>query len=1028
MNNLNNENKGYLEFDRKKLLPLNKNRLNYDNLSISEIKRLFALSPGAGAGPREENKHIKTPSSLSKGFRGYNVIFIKEGIDSNQSINITNCLLELFKGFESDRVYSLLFSIVDSESLNTVSLLPKSILVTNKSPVDILTNILIKYIIINESKYEISSSKNLVIQGRVWYSKEDLLNQVSSTAETDKDLRDTIISRKYESINKLVTKELDSLLNKEPNRGRVYLNGVIKKLIQESMEIRLTPSILDRLKVITGDSSYTLYAYKKKSKLEQKEVKLLCFHHSNKDIYQLMEGSYTTASWIDEDLGGDLISRKFDNNKILFSKKYQGNKILPNIKEIELGYKFNNFKQLPKNHIFDEKMGVIDLETFSCNEQGTQQVFAGGWAVRNQSKLYYLDEFENLDSKQLVNKLFSDIFNSEYSFNYTFFVHNLSSFDYIFILDSLTQDMEGFDKFKLTPVIKEDNTLVSLKISSEFEVENKELALRRASTPGPFAGATQGVQNNKTNKKIKQKRTITLLDSYLFLPAPLRKLALDFKCSVQKGIFPYKFVNKSNLLYKGELPDFKYFSNLNFEEYKNIYPEDYIFDVKSETLSYLSKDLTTLLEIMEKFANTIYNNFSINITSCKTISGLSLYIFLSNFFDFNLNIKEIKGGIEKEIRTAYYGGLVVLNKKGKLISKDKPAYYYDFNSFYPSLMLKPMPVGNPTLSSSKDLDSYFGFCYVQITPPEGLDNYLIPYRDSNGKVYCPSTPFSGLYWSELLKASREYGYKIQVSGGFKFEKGYDVFKPFIRDIYEKRSEAKENSLSSLQYVFKLIMNSLYGRFGMKEIENKLEIVDRDKADILLKNKNITFYHELPEKYIIRYNKDISPKFMKQVNSQISPENQNYLANLFKQRGVSSSIAIAAAITSYALTELMTFKNMPSNKLIYSDTDSIIMENPLNSELISPTELGKLKLEHVITEGYFIAPKFYGFTDVEGKTIIRTKGVNKGKIVYADLIKLSQGKDIHLKTTVFVKNLKEGTVNIRDQDYLIKGVGDVELNQ
>nr|QWO71429.1 DNA polymerase [Termitomyces sp. K1Ac] len=869
-----------------------------------------------------------------------------------------------------------------------------------------LTQILIKYLIIIESKYEIFSSKNLVVQGRVWNSKEEIINQVKLSTKNDKDLRDTIISKNYESISKLVTEDLYTLLSKEQNSAGSYLNMIIKNLKKKSMEMRLTPSIIDRLKVITGDSSYTLYEYeyKKKSKLEQKEVKLLCFHHSNKNIYQMIEGCYTTASWIDVDLGGDQILREFDNNKVLFSKKYQGEKVLQNIKEIELGYRFNKLKQLSKNHIFDKKIGVIDLETFSCNDKGAQQVYAGGWAVQNHSKLYYLDEFEKMDSIKLVKKLFSDIFNSEYSSNYTFFIHNLSSFDYIFILDSLTKDIEGYEEFKLKPMIKEDNTLVSLKISRDIEVERKGL-----------------VKNKETNKKIKQKRTITLLDSSLFLPAPLRKLALDFNCSVHKGIFPYKFINKSNLLYQGRLPDFEHFSNISYEEYKQLYPEDYKFDVKSETLSYLSKDLTTLLEIMENFANIIYTNFSINITSCKTISGLSLYIFLSNFSDFNLNIKEIKGGIEKEIRKAYYGGLVVLNKKGKLISKDKLAYYYDFNSFYPSLMLKPMPVGNPTLSSSKDLDSYFGFCYVKITPPEGLDNYLIPYRDSDGKVYCPSTPFFGLYWSELLKASREYGYKIQVLGGFKFEKGYDVFKPFIRDIYEKRSKAKENSLFSLQYVFKLIMNSLYGRFGMKEIENKLEIVDRDKAKILLKDKNITFYHELPDKYIIRYYKDIYPKFMKQVNNNISQEKIDFLANLFKQRGVSSSIPIAAAITSYALTELMQFKNIPSNKLIYSDTDSLIMEKPLNSELISPKELGKLKLEHIITEGYFIAPKFYGFQDVEGKIVIKTKGVNKGKIVYADLIKLSQGENINLKTTAFVKNLKEGTVNIKDQDYFIKGV-------
>nr|AYE93222.1 DNA polymerase [Termitomyces sp.]AYE93270.1 DNA polymerase [Termitomyces sp.] len=118
---------------------------------------------------------------------------------------------------------------------------------------------------------------------------------------------------------------------------------------------------------------------------------------------------------------------------------------------------------------------------------------------------------------------------------------------------------------------------------------------------------------------------------------------------------------------------------------------------------------------------------------------------------------------------------------------------------------------------------------------------------------------------------------------------------------------------------------------------------------------------------------------------------------------------------------MKYKNIKGNKLIYSDTDSVLMEKPLDSELISSTDLGKLKLEYVISEGYFIAPKFYGFKDVLGNTVLKTKGVTKGQIVFEDLIKLSQGEDINLKSTVFVKNFKEGTVNIRNQNYLIKGL-------
>nr|AYE93223.1 DNA polymerase [Termitomyces sp.]AYE93269.1 DNA polymerase [Termitomyces sp.] len=185
---------------------------------------------------------------------------------------------------------------------------------------------------------------------------------------------------------------------------------------------------------------------------------------------------------------------------------------------------------------------------------------------------------------------------------------------------------------------------------------------------------------------------------------------------------------------------------------------------------------------MTKFTQIVYDHFGINITTCKTIAGLSLKIYLSNYYKLNFNLKEIKGRIETEIRKAYFGGMVVLNKKGKFFGKDSLGYFYDYNSFFPSLMLRDLPVGNPTLSYSKDLDSFFGFCYADITPPPALDNELIPHRDPTGKVYCPSKPFFGLYWSELLKASREYGYKMNVRGGFNFEKGKKVFDSFVKNI------------------------------------------------------------------------------------------------------------------------------------------------------------------------------------------------------------------------------------------------------
>jgi len=71
---------------------------------------------------------------------------------------------------------------------------------------------------------------------------------------------------------------------------------------------------------------------------------------------------------------------------------------------------------------------------------------------------------------------------------------------------------------------------------------------------------------------------------------------------------------------------------------------------------------------------------------------------------------------------------------------------------------------------------------------------------------------------------------VEVIGGIKFERGVGVFNEFVETIYSKRLEAKLNGNNVLQMVNKLTLNSLYGRMGMKNIENKTVIVNKDKAE------------------------------------------------------------------------------------------------------------------------------------------------------------------------------------------------------
>src|ERR1700738_963268 len=127
-------------------------------------------------------------------------------------------------------------------------------------------------------------------------------------------------------------------------------------------------------------------------------------------------------------------------------------------------------------------------------------------------------------------------------------------------------------------------------------------------------------------------------------------------------------------------------------------------------------DLNILFEIITKFSDLLYENFNCNIIKCKTIAGLALNIFLSNFYDSKKTpIYTTKGFIEKEIRNAYYGGIVDLETN----YTDEICYKYDVNSHYPNCMVNmgPMPGGKAKTSIEKNLDNIFGFVNAKVTAP-----------------------------------------------------------------------------------------------------------------------------------------------------------------------------------------------------------------------------------------------------------------------------------------------------------------------
>jgi len=500
------------------------------------------------------------------------------------------------------------------------------------------------------------------------------------------------------------------------------------------------------------------------------------------------------------------------------------------------------------------------------------------------------------------------------------------------------------------------------------------------------------------------------------LNASLDSLCKSFDIVNKKGIFPHSFVNENNLFYIGNTPDLHYFKNMNINIYNTMKSNNW--NLKDESLAYLKKDVFGLLEIMTKFNEKIFNLYSLNITNFVTAPKLASAIFTSKFYtdSENLKIKMIRGIVEKDIRSAYFGGNV-----NTFINKMDHGYYYDMNSQYPFAMLNDLPVGNPILSNDTELDNYFGFVYGEITAPD-VNTLRVPYiqlRDEKtDQSTCPRGSFNRLIFSEEIKQALKDGYSIKVKYGYKFERGKNLFKDYVDNFYE----IKKNTLDPVERALsKLMLNSLYGKFGMKDIISNMKIVDKKEANKITKNYNYSIFAELAEdKVLIKYSSKIPDILTSLIKDKKDQMIENTLATISRKRGAPSAVHISAAIAAYARMSINKFKNIPGNPCVYSDTDSVVLPYPLHPKYIGK-ELGQMKLEHQIEKGIFIRKKLYAIKDINGKIIIKSSGVKSEALNFDKFKLLLAGNSVMCEALSFEVIWKKLNINIINKSINLKGL-------
>ena len=315
----------------------------------------------------------------------------------------------------------------------------------------------------------------------------------------------------------------------------------------------------------------------------------------------------------------------------------------------------------------------------------------------------------------------------------------------------------------------------------------------------------------------------------------------------------------------------------------------------------------------------------------------------------------------KAERLAYSGGRVSVFRLGRIPGD---TYYLDVNSLFPSEMyLHDFPTAfesltiDPTLSElASALETHCVMAEVKLTTD--TDAYI--YRTDDRILFPVGTFDANLTTPELLYAL-ENGHLHSINAMYLYSRA-PLFRSYVSELYSARLRFKREGNVSFAHLSKLLLNSLYGRFAMR---------NRHWRDL-----RAAFPNEPTEQLI----QDVpgGPTRRLRIRAGVLQELDD------GDEGKDSMPIVSAHVTAYARMRLLALINKAGRANVhYVDTDSLFVNTDgfdrLQDEL-HESRLGALKLEG--TGALEIhGPKDYRFGD--GAPTI--KGIRK------DAVPLGGGK-------------------------------------
>lgn len=443
-------------------------------------------------------------------------------------------------------------------------------------------------------------------------------------------------------------------------------------------------------------------------------------------------------------------------------------------------------------------------------------------------------------------------------------------------------------------------------------------------------------------KKGKRVNKVVFQDSYKLIPLSVKEIAKSLKLDITKLKIDYDAHNDQ--------------------------PEG--ADLTDQEKEYIKHDVLIVAHGIEYFYSQGLNKMTIG--ACALAEYKS--IIHKTTFDRLFPIPKY----HEDVKQSYKGGFTYLNPKfaGKTV---KNGIVLDVNSLYPSVMYDSnLPYGTPIFFKGQYEPDPLYPLYTQmlkcqfelkkgkiptIQIKHGFDFKGSEYLHSSGDtevVLCLNSVDLEIFLDHYDV------YNLEYVSGWKFRGTKGLFKEYIDKWSTNKIQAKDSGNHGLYLISKLMLNSLYGKFGTDtRVKEKIPYIGADKQ--------------------LHY-KD---------------------SNIKSRDGI--YIAMASFITSYArkvtitsAQKIMDDYNSGKSKIqfVYADTDSLhcisddfSLPEGLN---IDDFDLGAWKFESKFTRAKFLRQKCY----IEKEIITEKqylKGLEDDENSY--LYKKEKGKYYYLKITV-----------------------------